>query len=131
MKSCVTRQVRVADHLVLIIDAVGDVAARLSRLATEIAEVSCSSSFPEQGVNRHQAVEEIQVERSTSTRPADNVSIAVDLLGDAVWVSPNCRQFVDHTFFPDDRLKVENLGSWAACIRYRVLRKSGNFVLHC
>src|ERR1035438_1364130 len=83
--------------------------------------------FPEQSMNRHEVVEEIRVERRPSARPADDLSFVVDLLGDAIWIAPKRRQFVNHSFFPNDRLEVENLGSWASWVRCRVLRKSGHF----
>jgi hypothetical protein len=38
VESCVARHVRVTDHLALVINVKGDVSARLSRLAAEIAE---------------------------------------------------------------------------------------------
>jgi hypothetical protein len=78
-------------------------------------------------MNRQKVVEEIRVEGCTSARPADNLAVVVDQVGDVIWIAPIRRQFVNHSFFPDDGLKVENLGRWAAWVRYRVLRKSGHF----
>jgi hypothetical protein len=88
VESCVARQVRVADHLALVINVKGDVSARLSRLAAEIAEVSRFAFFPEQRKNRHQLVEVNRVERCTIARCAHNLSVVVDLLGDAIWIAP-------------------------------------------
>src|SRR5579863_5086696 len=127
VKSFVALQVRVTDYLALVIDVKGDVSACLSGFTTEIAEVCCFAFFPQQGMNRHEVKEQIGVESCTSTRPADNLSVVVDLLGDAIGIAPKRRQFVNHSFFPDDGLKVENLRSWAARVWCCILRKSGYF----
>src|SRR5579863_978946 len=84
VEGCVARQVRDTDHLALVIDVIGDVSAGLSRFSAEIAEVCYFAFFPEQGMNRHEVVEEIRVESCTSARPANNHSVVVDLLSHAI-----------------------------------------------
>src|ERR1700722_17516845 len=93
VKSFVAPQVRVTDHLTLVIKVIGDVSASLSRFAAKIAEVSRLAFFPEQGMNRHEVIEEIRVESCTSARSADNLSVVIDFLRDAIWIVPNRRQF--------------------------------------
>src|SRR5580704_9863272 len=75
VESFVAPQVRVTDHLALIINVIGDVSARLSRFSAEITEVSDFTFFPEQSMNRHEVVEEIRIESCTSTRSPDNRSV--------------------------------------------------------
>src|SRR5208282_6515598 len=114
VKSCVASQVRATDDLASVINVIGGVSARLSGLAAEIAQVRRFAVFPEQGMNRQQAVEEIRIERCTSARRAGNLSAVVDAVGHAVWIAPNRRQSVNRSFFPDDGLKLEKLESRAS-----------------
>jgi hypothetical protein len=47
VKGCVAGQVRITNHLVLTINVISDVPARLPRFAPEIAEVDRFAFFPE------------------------------------------------------------------------------------
>ena len=121
MESFVAPQVRVTDHLALIINVIGDVSARLSRFTTEIAEVNEQvMTFPKQGMNRNEVVEGkfgLKVAQVPDSRdpPPDNLSVVVDLLGLTPYgIAPKRRQFVNRPIFPDDGHKVENLRSRAA-----------------
>src|SRR5580698_2549345 len=78
-------------------------------------------------MNRQQVVEEIRIESCTSAGRADNLPVVIGVVDDSVWIAPYRRQSVNHSFCPDDGLKLENLRMGVSRVRRRVLRNSADF----
>src|SRR5882724_3403012 len=100
VKGCIAGQIRTTDYLTLVIDVNCNVAHR----ASEVAEVSNAALLPEQGVKTLSCA---------VARRARSFAAVVDRPSKSLGVAGECREFLDLSLCPNDRLKLEDLGSFA------------------
>jgi hypothetical protein len=92
VKSCVAGQVRKTNHLILVIEVIGEDSHTMSRSA-EATEVSHGAFLPEQGVKSLEIGQGIRAEGCAIARRANNITVVVDPEGNSVGVAAERREF--------------------------------------